>query len=354
MFNFLKEILFFVEKKYLFYVHTKAFQERYMKVNQELFVNKLSKKDIDAYIRKWSCFGVKVEINTFLLCYNLSGKLDYNIVPENIFASFIEPSLNKYALKESSFLAIKNIYEKWFKVSEFFPKSYFHKIDNIYYDRDFNIITNIDNFIDQLDIVFPIVCKPSLGTAGGDGVYFLKSKADIRQALNRYSHLVFQEKIYQNSYIDKIHSGISSIRSCLYRDDTGKFKILNNSIRFGINGGLDNVSAGGLSCKIDSNGRLNSYAISKYCEKYSFHPNSNIYFSDIVIPCYSDLLKSVEKISNEIPLCNLISLDMCLDINNNWRCLEINLYNQTIRFAQYAGEGFFNEYTDDLIKRVVE
>lgn len=350
----LKLCFLFLNKKYKFYMHTRAFEKRYKNVNKDLFNLTIDKLHIDKYVQRWSSFGVKVEIDTFLLCYNLSGKIDYNIVPENIFASIIEPGLNKYALKESSFLAIKNMYEKWFKCNQYFPKSYFHKIDNIFYDSKFNIIENIDYFIENNSIEFPIVCKPSLGTAGGDGILFLKNMNDLKSSLNTYNHLVFQEKIIQNRDIELIHSGISSIRTCLYRDKTGAFKILNNSIRFGVNGSLDNVSAGGISCNIDENGKLNQYAVGKYCDKYTYHPNSEINFSEIIIPSYSKLSEVAIKIANEIPLCNLVSLDMCLDANNEWRCLEINLYNQTIRFAQYAGKSFFGKYTDEVIERVIK
>lgn len=350
----LKCVFLFLNKKYKFHIHTLAFKKRYKKVNKDLFKSSIDKAHIDKYVERWSVFGVKVEVNTFLLSYNLSGKIDYNIVPENLFVSIIEPGLNKYALRESSFLAIKNIYEKWFECNQYFPKSYFHKIDNIFYDSKFNVIENIDYFIESNLINYPIVCKPSLGTAGGDGILFLKNINDLKNSLNTSSHLVFQEKIIQNAKIESIHSGISSIRTCLYRDKTGIFKILNHSIRFGVNGSLDNVSAGGISCNIEANGKLNHYAVGKYCDKYTYHPNSEINFSDIVIPNYSELSEVAIKIANEIPLCNLVSLDMCLDVNDEWRCLEINLYNQTIRFAQYAGKSFFGKYTDEVIERVLK
>ncbi|MCK4081108.1 sugar-transfer associated ATP-grasp domain-containing protein [Acinetobacter radioresistens] len=349
----LKSVFLFLNKKYKFYMHTRAFMKRYKNINKDLFKVSLERKYVDMYIKKWGIFGTKVEIDTFLLCYNLSGKIDYNIVPENIFVSIIEPGLNKYTVKESSFLAVKNIYEKWFRCNRYFPKSYFHKIDNVFYDNNYKIIEDIDNFIKNSVINYPIVCKPSLGTAGGAGILFLKDLKELKESLNVYSNLIFQEKITQHKKIELIHSGISSIRTCLYRDKSGNFKVLNNSIRFGVNGSLDNVSAGGISCNIDKDGKLNYYAVSKYCDKYIYHPNSKISFSDIVIPNYSKLSEVAIEIANEIPLCNLVSLDMCLDSNNEWRCLEINLSSQTIRFAQYAGKGFFGNYTEEVIERVL-
>lgn len=193
-------------------------------------------------------------------------------------------------------------------------------------------------------------CKLSIGIAGGIGI---KAINNLKEVLSTYENLACQEKIIQSKLIDRINPGINSIRTCLYRTRSGKFKVLNNSIRFGVAGSLDNETAGGLVCNIGNNGYLNTYAVKKYCEKHKIHPDSKVSFSDIVIPFYDNLFQVAEMIANQIPLCNLVSLDMCLDINNNWRCIEINLAEQTIRFAQYAGVGFFGDYTDEVIKGVL-
>ena len=74
---------------------------------------------------------------------------------------------------------------------------------------------------------------------------------------------------------------------------------------------------------------------------------------NIKIPFYNELLLTAKSVADELLLCNLVSLDMCLDENNSWRCLEANLRGQTIRFAQYAGKGFFGEFTDEVISRCV-
>ncbi len=349
-----KNILSFFKDKYTLFARTSAFKKRYKNIDHSLFNKTLDQNHIDNYTKRWSIFGSKVETETFLLCYNLSGIIDYDIVPENFFAAIIEPKLNKYKGKQLSFLAVKNIYSKWFTDGNVFPKTYLNKIDGFYYDKELKLINNIDKYLEQENFVYPLVCKPSLGTAGGVGVKILKNLRDVKKNLDYYENLVFQEKIQQNIILEKINPGMNSIRTCLYRTSSGKFKVINNSIRFGVDGGMDNETAGGLVCNINEDGTLNNYAVKKYCEKFLFHPNSNIKFSEIVLPNYDELSKVAEKIANQIPLCNLVSLDMCLDSNNQWRCLEINLTSQTIRFAQYAGKPFFGEYTDEVINRIVD
>lgn len=279
----------------------------------------------------------------------MSGKIDYNIVPENIFSGIIESLLNKYKGKHLEFLSVKNIYERWYFNKEIFPVSYFHKMDNIYYDKFFNIVQDPGSFLDKQEFKFPLICKPSLDTSSGDGVQVIDSVEELKRALTGNDNLVIQEKIVQNSDINKVNPGINTIRTCLYRDDTGFFKVINNSIRFGVDGGLDNEGTGGIFCNIKEDGRLNSYALNKFCNKFFEHPNSKTVFADFVVPFYEDLYVVSESIANQIPLCNLVSLDMCLDSNNKWRCIEINLRGQTTRFTQYAGVGFFGKYTDEVI-----
>lgn len=340
-------------KKYRFYSKTKAFENRYKNIDDLLFNSSLGEEIIQRYKEKWEVFGVKVEVDTFLLCYNISGKIDYNIIPENIFAFIIEPSLNKYKNKELSFIAIKNFYEKWFNKTDVFPKSFFHKIDNVYYDNKLNIIEDIEIFLDSENFKYPMICKPSMGTAGGIGVKLIYNLNEIKQSLDAYDNLVYQEKVLQNKLIEQINPSMNTIRTCLYRTKSGDFEVINNSIRFGVDGSLDNLKNGGVACYIGEQGRLNEFAVKMYCDKHLVHPNSKVRFSSIVIPFYKELFEVTEAIANQIPLCNLVSLDMCLDVNNNWRCIEVNLNAQTIRFSQYAGVGFFGKYTDEVINRVL-
>lgn len=339
-------------KEYKFYSRTKAFENRYENVNNNLFNKTLNHDVIKSYKARWGVFGKKVEIDTFLLCYNLSGKIDYNIVPENLFAAILEPALNPST--ELSFFGTKNIYERWFENKESFPETYFHKIDGIFYDKGFVIISDIDAYIKENGFDFPIILKPSRETYGGVGVKVIKNKKELLNNINSYKDLIAQEMIEQNQYLNHINPGINSIRTCLYRTVDGTYKVINNSIRFGVDGGLDNETAGGIVCNINEDGSLNNYAVDKHAVTFHEHPNTKVVFADISIPYYKELNQVAETIANQVPLSNLLSLDMCLDKDNNWRCLELNVKGQTIRFAQYAGKGFFGNYTQEVINKYRE
>lgn len=351
--NKLKIMIGKIKSQYYYNNRTRAFNNRYKAYDTRLFENKLPKHVIDKYIKKWSVFGKKVETKTFVLSVNLSDKVDFNVIPENIFSAIIERKIN--INKEISFFAVKNVYEKWFNKNGVFPESYFHKIDNVYYNNKMEYIPIIKDFIEnKSDFIFPLVLKPSKDTYGGDGVLIVKDKQHLLKSIKDNSHLICQEKIEQNIELAKINnSSVNSVRVCLYRTLNGSFEVLNSAIRFGINGGLDNLSSGGIVCLIKDNGKFNSYAVNRVAKKFEKHPNSGKIFNGLVLPNYEDLIHTSKIIADEIILSNLVSLDMVLDNNGNWRCLEINLSGQTIRFAQYAGVGFFGEFTDEVIDRVL-
>lgn len=346
----IKKVIFFVWHRFLVYSSYKAFKNRYKKYNPDLLVNRLPDNIIQKYKKRWGCYGVKVETETFAICHNLSKNIDDSIVPEYIFASFIEAKLNPS--DEISFFEVKNVYERWMNNAEVFPKTYFHKINGVFYDRDFNAISDISSFIKNSNIQFPVILKPSKDTYGGKGVVKASDCTTLIKNLNKYPYLICQECIKQHDYISRIYDqSINSIRSCVYRDLLGESHVLNTSIRFGVNGSLDNVTSGGLVCDINRDGSLNNYATDYFVNKYDAHPNSKVLFGEVTIPYYDQLISTSIEIAKQIPFANLISLDMCLDNEGKWRCLEVNLRGQTIYFKQYAGKGFFGEFTDDVIER---
>jgi hypothetical protein len=213
----LKKAYAYALKKYRVCNRTQAFNRRYKNYDKSLFKKTLPVDVLKQYKEKWAVYGEKVETDTFHLCYNLSGKIEYNIVPENLFAAIIERKLNPH--KELSFFSIKNVYDKWFRENDTFPKSYFHKIDNIFYDANMRIINNIAGYINDTTLLkFPLILKPSKDTNGGAGVSFVKDKNELLSRINDYSFLVCQEKIEQNEYLSEINdSSVNSVRVCLLK-----------------------------------------------------------------------------------------------------------------------------------------
>ena len=100
---------------------------------------------------------------------------------------------------------------------------------------------------------------------------------------------------------------------------------------------------------INKNGELNGFSVDKLGGKYDIHPDTKQPF-DGPIPDFKDLIMLAKNIAKKIFYSRLLSLDFCKDAEGSWRAIEINLFGQTIRFAQYAGQPFFGEFTDEVVE----
>ncbi len=328
-----------------------SFKKRHRNIynNGQYKRSPLTKEEKKIYLKYWKKVGSPINLSTVEIVKSLSGKFDKRIVPEEVFALLIEPMLNMRP--EIAFLENKNIYTKWFG-DDIFPKVYLNKVGGRYYDAKLSVIKDVDDYFKNLTMTFPIVFKPSLDTYGGANVFFLNSKEEIRVKLNDFENIVVQEKISQSGTINSIYSeNICTVRVCLYRRSlNSNIVVLNTSLRMGKDGTLDNETAGGIVNNIDKNGLFNNYAVDKTGKKYFQHPNSKTLFKGKILPNYRELIEVSVKIADKILLANLMSIDMVLDNQEKWKCIEVNLRGQTIRFAQYAGTPFFGEFTDEIIE----
>ncbi len=312
----------------------------------------LTRDEKKEYHNYWKRISPIMSFKTVEISKSLSGKFDKRIIPEEFFPLYIEYALNSE--KSVHFLANKSIYNKWFNRG-FFPKDFFHKMDNIFYTYDFQRIENIEEFIDSTisDNDFPVVIKPNKGSYGGKDIYFVDNKEDIKRIIVQYPHLVVQEKIEQSELINVFNEdSINTVRVCVYRDENSNMHVLNASIRMGKDGSLDNMTDGGIVCSIRSDGTLNDYANDILAKKYANHPNSGFIFKDKDFPFYQELIEVSKNVASEILGARLVSLDMALDSTQQWRCIELTMGGQTIEFPQNAGEPFLGEHTDEIIEKI--
>ena len=135
----------------------------------------------------------------------------------------------------------------------------------------------------------------------------------------------------------------------LYRSvNTNRWVILHSFLRMGVNGGLDNETAGPIVCGIGEDRSLTNHAVNKFGKMFFSYPNWKIKFEG-VIPSYDDLCRRALAIANQLLYVRLKSLDTVLADRGRWRPIEVNLRATTIRFSQYTGKSFFGEYTGDVV-----
>lgn len=331
-----------------FYKHHKAVDNNFnfKKVS-------LTSAEVKEYRSYWKVLSPIISLKTVEISKSLSGRFDKHIIPEELYALHVEPYLNNN--QAITFFENKSIYNKWFNKGDF-PKNFFHKFDDIYYTYDFKTIDDINKFIDDtmMESDFPVVVKPNKDTFGGVGVNFVKDKDEIKHIIEKYSNLVVEEKIQQSELITKVNDdGISTVRVTLYRDKKGAIHILEANLRMGKDGSLDNEGSGGIACNITLDGVLNKYATDRYANKYLEHPNSGFIFEDKELPMYEDLIEASKNVFVEVISARIAGLDMILDAEQKWRCIELSFFGLTTKPSQYGGDPFLGKYTEEIVNDVV-
>ena len=342
--------------KFLFYKNLSnyLFSQRYRRQKKTGFeFCKIDKTLIKEYKEYWGKISNRVETKTLQISYSISGSYNKNIIPENIFFTHIELTLNRSP--NLHFLQNKSIYESWYKKSaNLFPKCFLHKMDNVIYNNNLEIIDiNAQKRIINC-LEYPVVIKPNVDSSGGKNVYFVKDKNELLEKMNFLNSFVVQEQIIQSDMLNEFYYNLNTVRVCLYKSvNDNKFYIINSALRLGKDGSLDNVGDGGMSCSINENGFLNKYAVDYFGKKYYKHPNTLKDFGS-QLPFYNEMCSEALKVCDSIINGRIVSLDMCLDNMNNWRIVEVNLLGNTIRFAQNAGVPFFGKFTDEVIEFCID
>lgn len=344
----IKKVIFVFIKIQLYHHWKKRFRKIYH-FHPE-YKRPIKKKTEKEHIQTWKVLDPLIRLDTLRVCSNISGKQNYLIVPEEIYATCIEPCLNDH--NTVKYLENKSVYERWYGKG-IFPQTYFHNINEQFLDDTYSFLSpqNLDELIDH--ITFPCVIKPNVDSYGGKNIYFPKNKTELYSKLKGKNNYVVQEKIIQHPFFERLNPfGLNTLRVCLYRSvKNNELHVLNVALRMGKGGSLDNETQGGIVCYINKNGALNPYAVDKFGKKFFSHPDTGIKFSECEkIPCLDNMLQLSKKIASSLYLSRLISLDLCYDVHEDWRVIEINLFGQTIRFSQYAGHQYFGEFTHEVIE----
>lgn len=326
--------------------------------------SKIPDKKYLEHINYWKSLGFKnIDRRWYLFYRNCSGTDDIKYVPENIYYNKIEPNLNNKYL--SLGYQDKNFYDRLYEQS-LFPDTILRCINGIFYDKFYNKIDEND--------FHSILCgcearscvlKPAIDSGGGKGIQIARiDGGDIFDAHNRkvslndlvYSYrgnFLIQHKIEQSEFFAQFHNySINTIKLYTYYSEySDDVYVLKSVLRMGINNLFtDNQTAGGISCGIFPDGKLNSFAYDKYGFRCCAHPNSKIIFKDKVVPNFSEVINIAKKIQDLNPHFRVMGIDMYVDKKGNSKILEINAKNNEINFHQLYGGSLFGDLTEEIIE----
>lgn len=316
------------------------------------------------HINYWKSHGFRnVDKRWYLHYCGCSGICDEKYVPEDIYYTRIEPNLNNQQL--SLAYADKNLYEKLYD-PDLFPHTVMRSINGIYYDRFYNLLSKkfILNHIKGLN-EGRYILKPSVDSGGGKNVQSITitgssildengNQLHLKEINREYNgNFLIQHKIEQNDFLAQFNStSVNSIRIMTYYSEySDQVYMLKSGMRMGRNNStLDNEKAGGISCGVDINGNLTSFALDKHASKYFEHPSSGVIFKGKVIPQYPKMIDIANEIHKTNPHHRILGFDFSMDKEGNPIIIEINNRNLGICALQSFGGSLFGDLSDEIIE----
>lgn len=184
---------------------------------------------------------------------------DVRYLPFDFYLLGVDPHFHR--VKDCLALMDKNLGDLLLKdVRQ--PKTIARVIEDALFDADFMPIT-FDELVEQCAQEGSVICKPSIGTGGGEGIAFWQAsdgKDALKTIVEERPNLLIQAVLKQHAALDAIHAGsINTIRAVTYYNGE-RFELISTTLRMGCGSSkVDNFCSGGMFCGIDETGRLRKY-----------------------------------------------------------------------------------------------
>lgn len=321
---------------------------------------------IARYRKKWARLGGRPAIAYLQIYCAVSGVRSEDFVPENLYYSRIEPTLNR---KDFSLAyADKNFYERYMpQYRGLFPLVRLRGINGKVYDHEYRLLTEPSAFFNLLKEGVEFILKPALETSGGknvsvliiDGGRFIlggeafDASQFVRYLAVRYrNNFVIQERIVQHPFYAEFNpSSVNTIRVYTYRSITDeRIHAVHTVLRFGQMGNLvDNQAAGGRTIGITPSGMLNSFSIDKWGCVLQEASRREVHCPG-PIPGFCRMIEQAKAIAGKYYFHRLLGFDFCLDKEGQIKLLEINCKNIEINFLQMNNGPLFGPFTDEVIE----
>lgn len=298
----------------------------------------------------WSRYGIKPDKMWYdLYCFK-DGKYDPRYIPEDIYWRKIYPAFNKTGFRHA--YTDKCFYSKLFPYLKQ-PRTIIRNSNHSFYDGSGNIISYVQAR-SILESEKRFVIKPAVYSGEGVNIFFYDKEDnhdfDYGKLMELYgSDYIVQEIVTQHKVLASIHpQSLNTIRviSFLFQ---GEVHISSSILRMGVAGSrLDNVSAGGIACPINPDGRLDKKAINRQSQWVTSHPGGAV-FNEIRVPSYEQVLAAIHKAHKDIPHFRIIGWDFSIDKHEEPVLIE---YNGAPGLNQVSCGPLFGEYTESVLNSI--
>ncbi len=322
-----------------------------------------------SYIELWRWSKLTPDKNFLKAMNRISGIVSSEYVPENIHYSIIEPILNNREF--ASAYNDKNFFERFLpKHQDLFPYAVLRGVNNSFLNKNFDYLNKnrVENLLRAQANFSEFVIKPATETGGGGNVNIVMKKKDMfllndieytvssfvdEILIKKYGfNFIMQERLKGLKWFEDFNpTSVNTVRMYVYRSvRDNAIHPLHAYIRFGSNGSIvDSSSQGGMTCGIQMQGILNSFAIDKYGTKINNISSLNDKWGNEV-PRFEEMKKIAVNIAGEFHHHRLLGFDFLVDSNNMVRLFEVNnLYIGIINQQMNSGP-LFGSYIDEVIE----
>ena len=282
-----------------------------------------------------------------------NGKFDPRYIPNTLYYTKIDQHFN--ARKLGYGFNDKNYYSRIFSTVKQ-PHTLVRNIGGGYFNDQYRQIS-IDEAIDIITSEPEVIIKPSQESGSGRGIQFFRKDqiAEIRSCLENKAekNYIVQAIVKQHPSLEKVHAGsLNTIRVCTILLDDG-VHILSSVLRMGVDKSrIDNVTAGGISAAIKTNGTLDKYAYTYYTgERFDRHPQGLV-FEGYEVPVFSRVIDTVKILAQAIGNFRLVSWDMGVDADGDVILIEANMRKGGINLHQFDNGPLFGDLTTRVLDEV--
>lgn len=319
----------------------------------------LTKNQINEISKYYKALGVK-NVKPYWHQYfsGINGNYSKKYIPQDYFFSTISYALNQKAYRS---LMDKNLLDRVFENIKH-PNTVFKKINGFYHHND--KVINLYEARDICNDYRKLLIKPSIYSGGGKNIIVFSienGKTDFKnlsleELFDSFGqNFIVQEVVIQHKSLKLLNeSSLNTLRIISYMPDEN-VNILSAYIRIGSKGSIvDNMSSGGIGCKINDNGKLHEIGYYNRFEHQTLVTDNGTVLKDFTIPNYKEVLGKIKILHMQVPYFKIVAWDIAIDENENIVFIEFNLWEQAIDFAQIVNGPLFGDFTDEVIKTSVK
>ena len=279
----------------------------------------------------------------------LSGVASSDYVPEDLFYTVIERSLNDpvFAVAYHDKASLGFLLEP-----DDFVGNAFFRLDGRYYDGDGRGVdlAAIERWLaDQTDVVV----KPARITGGGRGVVIGPPQQALQELRTTRHPVVVQQAFRQHPDIARFNAdSVNTTRFMSLRLD-GSIHVVSAVLRQAAAGSrIDNVTRGAVGVGIDETGRLRRYGVDIALRLHETHPTAGLRFAGVAVPCWDRVLDLAARCHQRFLEADLISWDLSVGADDIPRVIEANVMEQELNGHQILNGPVFAPFLDAILARV--